>query len=470
MSKAALTLDEINLLLNSEEPKNKKLYGNLYDILYELKPTKALTDEQVKCFDNIAMSALTYNKKSLIDTVIQEWYAERVTEEDPNKKVKCGLCNTPNKYLYYIRNRLNGKVLNVGSSCITKFPGIEGYTEQKLQLSNIMKNQRIINRRNEFHLHFPNIDTIILECEKYNDSLPIAIPFDLQEDLDSTIIRIRKIYNMYVESGKKPFKSNANSFELFEINYNHYETIKRKIDNFVNENISIPFICKRREILWLKRNSKLQVLKSIQKNNGLYTIETIGMIYSYKFIKDNWDMILKHQVTKNIFIEDLRESTNYLKISFQKFGYDYPLTGKILFRDFMKNIGAFSLFKKEYRYNDKDILLIAKFDYTTNNFQSIFNFIFNMMEELRCVFLFDYDKNKIILYRKKDKAVRFLMPEKFMKAYLAHILDSDDKIKNFLSNLVNKPATKWMTYDEQEKFSINDNIGKMYKEQHLSRI
>ena len=31
MRKTVLTLDEINLLKNSEEPKNTQLYGNLYE-------------------------------------------------------------------------------------------------------------------------------------------------------------------------------------------------------------------------------------------------------------------------------------------------------------------------------------------------------------------------------------------------------------------------------------------------------
>lgn len=39
MAKAALTLDEINLLKNSEEPKDIKLYGNLYEILCQWEST-----------------------------------------------------------------------------------------------------------------------------------------------------------------------------------------------------------------------------------------------------------------------------------------------------------------------------------------------------------------------------------------------------------------------------------------------
>ena len=156
MPKAILTLDEINLLRHSEEPKNQDLYGNLYDVLCNIKTPKAFSLNQLDKLDDKAISALTINKKNLIETITQEWFAERVSEEDPSKQVRCGLCNTPNKYLYYIRNRKNGEVLNVGSHCITKFPGIEGYVEQKRQLAQIHKGHQIIKRRNEFYDAFPN--------------------------------------------------------------------------------------------------------------------------------------------------------------------------------------------------------------------------------------------------------------------------------------------------------------------------
>ena len=83
MAKAILTLDEINLLRHSEEPKNIKLYGNLYETLNNLRNTKAVTLGMIPDLDEAGVAALTYNKKSLIETVIKEWYAERVIEEDP---------------------------------------------------------------------------------------------------------------------------------------------------------------------------------------------------------------------------------------------------------------------------------------------------------------------------------------------------------------------------------------------------
>lgn len=104
-----LSRDEIALLQNSEEPKNKEMYGNLYDVITQLKNIKAITSDQLKSIglDDIGIAALTYNKQLMLKNVISKWYVENCSAEDPDKKVKCGLCNTPNKYLFYIRNQKN---------------------------------------------------------------------------------------------------------------------------------------------------------------------------------------------------------------------------------------------------------------------------------------------------------------------------------------------------------------------------
>lgn len=53
LTKSILSRDEISLLLNSEETKNKSLYGNLFDVLNAIKNMKAVTIWAIvvfKCF------------------------------------------------------------------------------------------------------------------------------------------------------------------------------------------------------------------------------------------------------------------------------------------------------------------------------------------------------------------------------------------------------------------------------------
>ena len=268
MGKTVLTLDEINLLKNSEELKDTNLYGNLYDCILKLQNPKATSLESIPNLDDLGRAALTINKKTLIDNVIKEWYAEKVSEEDPNKKVHCGLCNTPNKYLYYIRNRKNQTLLNVGSRCILKFPGLEGYIEKKQQLNEILKGHQIVNRRNEFYAKFPSVENTISESEKYFSTLPILLPYKLYCDLQSTIEKMRQIYSKYVQEGKKPFESKLTSFELFQSELEHYHSYQDAANRFIKEHITDRLICKRPEIDWLIANKKLKLLQQIAENTS----------------------------------------------------------------------------------------------------------------------------------------------------------------------------------------------------------
>lgn len=61
MRKTVLTLDEINLLKNSEEPKNTQLYGNLYENIVNLSKFKAVSIEDMPFLDELGVASLTIN-------------------------------------------------------------------------------------------------------------------------------------------------------------------------------------------------------------------------------------------------------------------------------------------------------------------------------------------------------------------------------------------------------------------------
>lgn len=471
-TKSILSRDEISLLLNSEETKNIKLYGNLYSVLCELQNLKAVTLEQLQNIDNKAKAALTYNKKTLIDTVIKEWYAERVSEEDPTQKIRCGLCNTPNKYLYYIRNRKNNTLLNVGSHCITKFPGIEGYIAQKKQLSQIHKGHQIIKRRNEFYDNFPDCETFISDADKYFNALPILLPYELYIKLQDTITCMRLIYTRYVNEGKKPFKSEMDSFELFSLTVEQYNKLKLQADIFVLQNENAFLMCKRREINWMISNNKDNLLKQIAENGGKYQLCTIQKVYCADFIKDNLHLFIERNRSSLLKIEKMNDS-NFV-FSFNKFGYQPSILFDVNLKDFMQHIGANCIINNDFTYGSKEILSISTIINSKGNLISIIEYIDNMMNLLNSVFLMDDTSNSLYLCRKGDRAVRQFSYYSFMKNYSKYILLSNEEIKKYLISIVNGNGNiKWISTEMQSKQGIDDKIGilyKAYKESHEYNI
>ena len=124
MTKSDLSRDEISLLINSEEAKDVQLYGNLYEILLKLRELKAITLEELEEHDlnYYGISALSYNKQTLIDNATKEWKATTDIIDNPKRNARCQLCNAPKlRYECHIRNIKNNIELLVGSECVNKF-------------------------------------------------------------------------------------------------------------------------------------------------------------------------------------------------------------------------------------------------------------------------------------------------------------------------------------------------------------
>lgn len=466
LSKSVLTLDDINLLKNSEEPKNTELYGNLYQVLCSLTNSKAVTIEQLSLLDDKGKAALTYNKKNLIDAVIKEWYAERVSEEDSSKKIRCGLCNTPNKYLYYIRNRNNNIVLNVGSSCITKFPGIEGFVKQKQQLKQIQKEHEIIKRRTEFYNDFPDVEKFIAEADKYFSNFPFLLPYHLYVDLQDNIKQMRLIYSKYINEGKCDYKNQLTPIELFKQKAEKYEELKLKAEVYKVQYKDKSLVCKRKEIDWMLIQGKNELLKQIAENSGIYTLETLQQINSIDFVEKHLDTFFSKNKSMLLKIEKI-DDNNLIIFSFTKSGYQKPILFAVKISEFMYNVGAKCLINKDYTYGNSEIRHIARIINSIDNLYTIIDYIYDFLIKFNCVFLFDDTTNKLILYRKLDRAIRSFSYNDFINNYNKYVFLTDNDIKQYLFLVVKgKNTTKWITADEQIKQGINEKITKLFKEQY----
>lgn len=463
-TKSDLSRADISLLINSEEAKNTQLYGNLYDILLQIKDLKAITLEELEnCNLNYdGISALTYNKHTLMDNATKEWRATTDIIDNPKRTAICQLCNAPKlRYECHIRNIKNSTELLVGSECVNHFK-IDGYLDQKKQLAQIHKGHKIVQRRNEFHSHFPDYENIISDAEEYFTTLPILLNYDLYIKLQDTIKRMQLISSKYVNEGKKPYNSELNSFELFQLSINQFTKLKLQSELFVTENKDSRLICKRREIDWLITHGKEKVLYQIARNYGKYSIDTLGHISSLDLIKEYMNVIIDKN--KSILFKIEKIDDNGILFSFNKFGYQSPIIFIITLNKFMKSIGANCIIDNNYSYSGEDILKQAKINASKVTIETVINYIYDIVKKLNCAVLFDEEVNVLILYRKGDRSIRRFNPYKFLELYSQYILLSDDNIKKFLFLLVKGDDTiKWISPEVQEKQGVADKINGLYK-------
>lgn len=464
-TKSILSRDEISLLINSEEPKDNKLYGNLYDILLKIQNLKAINLESLieLKLNSIGIAALTYNKQSLLENVKGEWYVENHSAEDPDKKVKCGLCNTPNRYLFYIRNRINNKQLNVGSSCIKNFPGIEGYTEYKYQLNQTVKTQKEIARRIEFHKVFPNCTEIIESSSNYFNSLPILLPFELYFSLNDTVKYLRLIYTKYIKYGKTPTETMRTSFELFTETIEIYNNLKIEADKFIEENINKKFICKRPEINWILQNKKYSLLKKIAHNNGMYCIETIGQIISIDFIKTNFYSIQNALKAKDIKLTIPQNSQSNFQFWLR---YGNNLSYNINLKQFMKSIGAYCIFQKKFIYYKHDLMKVSKIAITNKNIEIVIDSLKLAIQRLNYALLIDDKTHTIYLYQKTTKLIKEYSYGGFLDLYDINRIRTNINDIDFVWDYLIKKG-KWIPIDIQAKRGVDDKINKLYYHQYI---
>lgn len=459
LSKSILSRDEISLLLNSEEPKNKMLYGNLFHVLSSIKNLKAVSLEQLDKLnlDTHARAALTYNKKSLMSNVNAEWYVEAESAEDEDKQARCGLCNTPNKYLFYIRNRLNNKRLNVGSSCMKKFPSIEGYSHYKNEMNKTMRTQQSIARRTKFHEYFPNVQDILDSSSFYFENLPILLPNTLYFPLKENVKSLRLIYRDYVNTGRKPFNSPKDSFKLFAEYVDQFNQLRSKTDTFVRKNIGKYLICRRDEIDWLTNNKKSDLVTIMTLNNGCYTQDVVKKMTYYKFLQRYFKRFcMANKYDRIRFINIVNENDQF-KFTIENNGCVFLYIINI--KKFMLNIGHRCIFEDTYYFEYSELFRCANIDISQKNLQNIFDIIEDRLYKFGYCMLVDDTTSNIYLYRKSDKSVKEFTIQKFISFYSLYALQKSIEIYRFISLLT---AKNWITFDEQEKTGINDKIKNLY--------
>lgn len=446
-----LTLDELVLFTCSEELKNTKKYSNLYDSLCRVESKRIIMIEDIYGLSDIATSILINEKQKIKNQVIKEWEASGYGY-DPNQKAKCNFCKRKNnKYFFYIKNNINDTVLTIGSTCIGKFLGVKRFDEHKSRMEQD-KHQRLFIMQNAELYGYSNKAAQFFEAEKYFLSLPVLLPYNLYNGLRECILNLKNIF----------FSFKVDSDE-FDIELSKYQQLKLQSDAFVSNNTNSPLICKRREINWIIANQKNELLEEISKNNGIYTTNSLKSIYSEEFIKENLNIITKRSKSNII---KFGESNPFAIIAlFNINGYSNWVLSQIPLKSLMGTIGSNCILKNDYMYDLADILPISVIMNTQKNIITIIEYISNLLEDSDYTLLYYQPDNKIIIYRKTDKAIKLIDSYEFLKTYNKIIGQPSEKIKRNLYKIINSIKNyQWVSVEKQKKQGIYLNIHTLYEQ------
>lgn len=194
-----ITQQEMVLIRNSSETRNIEIYGNLYACIEDYKKLSEADLEDNLVFDKKARAVLLNpeNKKVMINKIMDEWYSIKncnIAEILMN----CQLCGRPNKYIYYIRNKITDVELHIGSDCVKNYPDITGIKQQRKRMSQLQREQEQQKRKIEFEVKEGEDIGFIDKAENKFKDFPILLPFKLYNAIKDTIYQLNLSKTTYL--------------------------------------------------------------------------------------------------------------------------------------------------------------------------------------------------------------------------------------------------------------------------------
>jgi len=189
----------------------------------------------------------------------------------------CGLCGTPNRFIFYIENRLNGNTLNVGSECVKEFLDIDRLCEG-LSVDQLKREAAKIRRRKIINGAFPGIDRLISAWEEEVNKFRVVIPHHLSSDYLQDGNTLSNIYEQYLNE-----HMGEEAFPAIEALLQKRENYLSTMAVYEREVIDKPFVATKEIADWLNRRNDHETLECI-KQNGYVTKYTISKIWERNFI------------------------------------------------------------------------------------------------------------------------------------------------------------------------------------------
>lgn len=373
----------------------------------------------------------------------------------------CSLCHRKNHQIYYIKNTLNGNILNVGSDCIRHFPNLKN--EENIDIKDIINRDKKIRirvtRREKLKEKFSDLNSRLAHYKSIVNNSPYLVNYDIFSKLELYLSKIRDLQSKYLDG-----KGTDEYLELIS-------DYLKKLEYLLNEKLATynktlagnRFACTKGIYNWLKNNGRNNIINKIREQNSIITKDTISYIASIPFIDgliNDYKEILSDNL-KSISIDkkgnDLHQKI-YVKFN-NKFFNDFYFCCTP--EEFMKNIGdlifceslptnktqpGFLLNIFSIEENEMSVLLLfSKLNRLLSGYQFLCNYEKNYFN-LGKIYIVNRTINKIVEIRSIDSITKHLL-KYFHTDNYTFLCEN-----NYLKRL------KWKVIDDIQKEEINKCI------------
>lgn len=453
-----ITKEDRELVRNSEVINN---YSELKKVLDKYERIYETDFVDTDDFDDELINLILYVFQDIRDKAGEEWYSNGkmdIIESDNQKDwMKCALCGTPNKYIYYIVNRLNKTVLNVGSDCIDKFSSIdkglsEGMTMEKLKRKQI-KEYKKIKRKESFNKRFPDAEKMLFDWNREYYNLPIILPTELHRELVSIHDEGKTIYRRYVNS--KAFKDDLYRFKDL---INLRKKLMEKANKFIEKNKNSKFICTKEIYDWLIEKDNMELVEKIRDNYSIIPSDIVPFIYEDNFMQS---MLIQY---KNMFkgtkLSILRLEDDNIYFEFKDKKQRVKCELYISKRKFMLLYGK-GLFEANYKIKEDEIFEKLRVVPTEENYVALIAELEKVLAgtDYGVKLDFEYMKRGLEFIDKVNNTyVDGLLINVFMNTHKESILLKGHNCQQKICRAIER-IEKWRPLSDKDKFDIG-NISK----------
>lgn len=443
-NKLILSYDDVSLLRKSyivnKFPSLQKLISTQNNIHYS----------DLQHLEEDTSNILKYDSKSFKETLYSEWEAVKngnnLYKDDLEIGYEhCEVCNAAdNRYLYYIRNKLNENEMHVGSSCILKYIDIGLNGEQKLEYikkqDNIYKKMQNIAQFNKL---FPNAKLIVNSWLEFYNSLKLKIPSDLEKKFQNCYRKAHSIIKKVEdESLSKTLIENFQNLILLN------EEIKKKINNYINKNKDNPFTLTVKISNWLINKKEFELHKKLCKN-CLIGENDFKYIYENDFILQFIPEFSKALKTLGIYNIECDFDANNFILSYKKNKLDIKLNCSI--KDFLRKFYLI-IFNKKADLNLKNLISICNVNRGITNIEYAISEIESELNK-NYIYVDFYDIQYNILFIKYQSKYKRLPLDGILNNTFKVFLIQKEEINSIIYHM--KTSDNWIEYEDYRELMKN---------------
>lgn len=436
------------ILIESEIINNQEI--KWLKSLLEENNDNSVNSSQYKNLDN---KYKTFLKSSLYQDLYKnasdEWSIDHLDESEG--KLACSLCGQKDtKKKYYIKNKISGKMLNVGSTCINNFKDIRDINGKTVK--EISKEWEIQQRKKALNDKYNGIIEKIDNWNKRIDEIPTIINGNFEVEYDRLFNQIQILYNKFIKNKRIDF-SIANKINDLVC---EGETILKQIHNDIDSKKDNEWYITKEIKEWCyKDRENTKTVINFLKEDGLVKWRSAFRIYEINFVKKILEKFKIVFDNSNIFIVGFNETNSTIIINIRDGNaYTARIDLECNYSKFVQEYGGL-IFEKDKKHSDEKQFVIenSRINQVSSIDMSISNIKYLLTKKDIKVHSWDDRYNEIVFIENNRNYI---------------IIKAKALINNFINYVFLRKLSE-AEYDNLKKYVIN-NGEKISKEEYNSRI